>query len=148
MNFLTTKNTVKVLSAISLIFSVNISQNASATEHEKMCKEHIQNKIAWDTSDGAGAYKWEDANLENLCKGTKTPEEPGECFHKVMTGHIKWGDSDKWEWKNAIALCAGTDDADEKIACFEGRIKAGEKWDAAIFQCKSNNSGLNNKVPE
>jgi hypothetical protein len=148
MNILTANNATKILSALALILSVSLSQNVSATEIENICKEHIQNKIAWDSNDGAGAYKWEDANLERLCKGTKTAEEPGECFHKVMTGHVKWGDSDKWEWKNAIALCAGTNDGNKTVACFEGRIKADVKWEEAIFQCKSNNGTLSNKVPE
>ncbi|MEQ1543591.1 hypothetical protein [Methyloglobulus sp.] len=39
--------------------------------------------------------------MESLCKGTKTAEELGECFHKVMSNG---GVSDKWEWKIAIAL--------------------------------------------
>jgi hypothetical protein len=148
MNILTAKNTIKILLALALITIVNLSQNVSASEIENICKEHIQNKIAWDPSDGAAAYKWEEVNLESLCKGTKTAEEPGECFHKVMTGHVKWGVSDKWDWKNAIALCAGTNDADKTVACFEGRIKADVKWEEAIFQCKSNNGSSNNKLPE
>jgi hypothetical protein len=148
MNIFTAKNTIKTLSALALILSANFSQNVTATEIEKICKEHIQNKIAWDPSDGAGAYKWEDANLENLCKGTKTAEEPGECFHNVMTGHVKWGLSDKWDWKNAITLCSGTNDANKTTACFEGRIKADVKWEEAIFQCKSNSGTLTNKLTE
>ena len=148
MNMLTPKNIIKILSAVSLIIGVNFSQTVSATEVEKACKDYVQNKIAWDPSDGAAAFKWEEANLESLCKGTKTAEAPGECFHKVMIGHIKWGDSDKWEWKNAIALCAGSNDGNKTVACFEGRIKADVKWEEAIFQCKVNSGSLTNKVPE
>ena len=59
------------------------------------------------------------ANLESLCKGTKTPEVPGECFHKVIIDHIKLDASDNWEWKNAITLCAGTNNADEKVRRFK-----------------------------
>ena len=149
MSILTAKNKINLLSTLTLLVGLNFIQNVFANELEKICKDHVQNKIAWDPNSGyTSSSKWEEANLESLCKGTKTPEEPGECFHKVMTGHVKWGSSDKWEWKNAIALCAGTNDSDERVACFEGRIKAGEKWDAAIFQCQSNSGGLNNKVPE
>jgi hypothetical protein len=148
MNILTTRNSIRVISALALIVGFNFSQNVAAAETEKTCKEHIQSKIAWDSSDGAAAYKWEEANLESLCKGTSSAEEPGKCFHKVMTGHINWGESHKWEWKNAISLCAGTNDADKTVACFDGRVKAGEKWEEAIFQCKLGNGGSKNKVAE
>lgn len=148
MNILTAKNTIKLLSSITLLLSVNFSQNVGATELEKICKDYVQNKIAWDPSDGADAYKWDEENLERLCKATKTPEEPGECFHKVMVGHVKWGASDKWDWKNAITLCSGTNDANKTAACFEGRVKADVKWEEAIFQCKSNSGSLNNVLPE
>ncbi|WP_411726844.1 hypothetical protein [Methyloglobulus sp.] len=129
---------VRILSAVSILFGLFFTQSAMASEHETACKDHIQNKIAWDSnSPYERSSKWEQANLERLCKGTKNPKEPGECFHKVMTGHVKWGASDKWEWKNAIGLCAGTDNSDERISCFKGRIETGEKWDAAILQCQS-----------
>jgi hypothetical protein len=148
MNILANTNAVKFLSVLSLVLSINISQNASANEHESACKDYVQNKIAWDPNSAyETAQKWEQVNLENLCKGTNTPKAPGECFHKVMTGHVKWGTSDKWEWKNAITLCAGTDNADERISCFNGRVNAGEKWDTAIFQCQSNRNH-NNKILE
>ncbi len=137
MDIRNSKSTL-LLSALALFFSINFSQQVLASEHETACKDHIQDKIAWENDSAYNSSsKWEEANLESLCKGTKTPKEPGQCFHKVMTGHVKWGASDKWEWKNAIGLCAGTNDAEERITCFEGRINAGEKWDAAILQCQS-----------
>lgn len=151
MSIIIYKNTIKLLSVLALISTVSFAQNVSANESEAACKAHIQGKIAWDPNSGyETAQKWEEANLESLCKGTKNPEEPGKCFHHVMTGHVKWGSTDKWDWKNAIALCAATDNSDQRIACFEGRVKSGEKWDTAVFQCQSNNGGggLNNKIPK
>jgi hypothetical protein len=148
MKTLTTCNKLKTLTALSFIVSIQFSSIVSATEHETACAAHIQDKIAWDSnSPYESGQKWEEANLDGLCKGTANPKEPGECFHKVMTGHVKWGASDKWEWKNAIALCAGTNNSDERITCFKGRINTGEKWDAAIFQCQNNSKNLNNVVP-
>ncbi len=141
--------TEKLKLALAFIFGLYFSQNVIATEQETMCKTYINGNIAWDNdSSYNSAAKWDKANIESLCKGTKNPKAPGDCFHKVMTGHVKWGSSDKWKWQNAIKLCAGTDNAEERVACFQGRIKAGEKWDAAIFQCQSNSASLNNKVPE
>ena len=129
---------VRIIPAIPFVLGLCFNQPVFASEHETACKEHIQDKIAWDSnSPYESAQKWDPANLESLCKGTKNPKEPGECFQKVMTGHVKWGASDKWEWKNAISLCAGTDNSDERIACFKGRISAGENWGAAILQCQS-----------
>jgi hypothetical protein len=138
MNILISKSIVRILSAISILFGLSLAQNAMASEHVTACKDHIQNKIAWDSnSPYHSSSKWTESSLESLCKGTKNPKEPGECFQKVMTGHVKWGDSDKWDWKNAVTLCAGTDNSDERISCFKGRIAAGEKWDAAVLQCQS-----------
>ncbi|NOT86376.1 MAG: hypothetical protein HOP02_16690 [Methylococcaceae bacterium] len=149
MNILMIKKSTQALLAVSLMFLLGFSQNISAKSPVSLCKDHIQNKIAWDPNSAyETAQKWEQANLDSLCKGTKSPEEPGKCFHHLMTGHVNWGVSDKWEWKNAIALCAGTNNSDERISCFEGRIKDGEKWDAAIFQCQASSSALDNKVPK
>jgi hypothetical protein len=132
------KSAIKLLPALFLILGAYYSPHVMGTEHESACKDHVQNKIAWDySSPYNSASKWEDANLERLCKGTKNAKEPGECFQKVMTGHVKWGSSDKWEWKNAIALCAGSSKADDTIDCFKGRINSGAKWDEAILQCQS-----------
>jgi hypothetical protein len=127
MKTLTFTTSIKFLSGLALIFTINASQNVIASELETVCKDHVQNKIAWNpNSPYESAQKWEKANLESLCKGTKTPEEPGECFHKVMTGHVKWGGSDKWEWKNAIALCAGTNDAD--VGCGNFSMPIEQQW--------------------
>lgn len=149
MNMLTCSNVIKNLSVIAILLGIGITQNIAASELESACIKNVQNKIAWDVnSPYETAQKWEQPNLEKLCKGTTKPEEPGKCFHELMTGHVNWGTTDKWEWKNAISLCAGTDNSDQRILCFKDRVKAGEKWDAAIFQCQSSNHNLNNKVPE
>lgn len=136
------KSTVKiqVVSAL-LVLALGLSQAVSATGHEDECKASVQGKISWDPgSVDPKAKEWKAENLDALCKGTKNAAEPGQCFQKVMTGNLRWGESDKWEWKNALSLCAGADNADERIACFKGRIDAGEKWDTAIFQCQAHNS--------
>lgn len=145
MKILTKLNVIKSLTVLGFIVSINFSGNVLANEHEAACKAHIQGQIAWDTdSNYNSAAKWEDINLERLCTGTKNPKEPGECFHHVMTGHVKWGASDKWEWKNAIDLCAGTDSADKTITCFKDKIAAGKEYDDAINSCKSSSNKVTN----
>jgi hypothetical protein len=73
--------------------------------------------------------KLETAHLERLCKGTKTPHEPGECFHKVISGQAGSQIIDKDNWENVITFCAGTDNSDERISCLKTKIDAGEKQD-------------------
>ena len=104
-----------------------------ANEHEPECSKHIQDKIAWDSN---GHTQWEQANINKLCQGTTKPKEPGECFNKVMNGHVKWGDGDKWKWENAIRLCAGTSNSEQTITCFQNRVHADTSWEEAILQCQ------------
>ncbi len=138
MNILTKHIFMKIAIALSIIFLANFSQSAIASQHETACKEHIQGKIAWNPSSSySSASKWEDKNLDFLCKGTKDPKAPGDCFHHVMNGHVSYGDSDKWDYKNAIELCKGSDNADSTVNCFKGKITDKVKWEDAIAQCQS-----------
>lgn len=130
----TMMKTTLVLALLALLFS----QGGAASEHVTACKTHIQGKIAWDPSSNfESASKWEEKNLEYLCKGTNNAKAPGECFHHVMTGHVSHGDSDKWEYQNAMELCKGTDDADATVNCFKGKIADKIKWEDAISQCQA-----------
>jgi hypothetical protein len=138
MNILTTQNFMKMAGGLCIIFLANFNQTAVAGEHETACKDHIQGKIAWNPgSNYTSASKWEDKNLEYLCKGTKDPKAPGDCFHHVMNSHVSYGDSDKWDYKNAIELCKGSDNADDTVNCFKGKIADKVKWEDAIAQCQA-----------
>jgi len=137
------KTLIKALALTGMVFGLSLSQTVLADEHEAACAEHIQSKIAWDYD---GRKQWDAANIERLCKGTKAPKEPGECFNKVLHGGINWGSDNKWEWQNAINLCAGSNNSDEKISCFQKRVAAGETWPTATLQCQSGGS-FDNKVP-
>ncbi len=138
MNILTTHNFMKVAVAVGIIFLANFSQNAVASEHEVACKEHIQGKIAWDpNSNYTSASKWEEINLDYLCKGTTDPKAPGDCFHHVMNGHVSYGSSDKWDYKNAMELCKSSDNADSTVTCFKEKIAKNVKWEDAIAQCQA-----------
>ena len=138
MNILRIKRTTKMMAGLLVLVALNLSQIASGSEHEDSCKTNIQDKIAWNpTSNYASASKWDDKNLVYLCKDTKNPKAPGECFHGVMTGHVSHGESDKWEYKNAIELCKGTSDAKQTIDCFKGKITEKVDWETAIKQCQA-----------
>ena len=126
------KNALKTIGVLGLVAVVYTSP-VIANEHELNCAKHIQDKITWDSN---GHTQWEQTNINKLCQGTTKPKEPGECFNKVMTGHVKWGDSDKWQWENAIRLCAGTSDSDQTITCFQNRVHANTSWEEAILQCQ------------
>ena len=103
--------------------------------------QHLQDKVAWDNK---GHTQWEQVNIIKLCQGTTNPKEPGECFDKVMNGHIKWGEGDVWKWENAISLCAGTSDAEKTIDCFQKQIHASTAWDKAIQQCQFKDASTTN----
>jgi hypothetical protein len=138
MNIFTTHNFMKMAVSLGIIFLTNFSQSAIASENVTSCKQHIQGKISWDpTSNYTSASQWEDKNLDYLCKGTKDPKAPGDCFHHVMNGHVSHGDSDKWEYKNVLELCKGSDNADVTVKCFKGKIADKVKWDDAIAQCQA-----------
>lgn len=134
MATMTTKRIFKTISIFSFLFGISLSMNVAADEHEAACSKHIQDKISWDYD---GRNHWDQTNIDTLCKGTSSPKEPGECFNKVMTGKVKWGNDDKWKWKNAVSLCSGTNNADERVGCFEKRMADGVEWNAAILQCQS-----------
>jgi hypothetical protein len=138
MNILTTHKFMRMAIILGFTLLANFSQNAVAIEHDTVCKEYIQGKIAWDPgSNYTSASKWEEKNLDYLCKGTKDPKGPGDCFHHVMNGHVSYGDSDKWEYKNALELCKGSDNADSTVNCFKGKIADKVKWEDAIVQCQA-----------
>ena len=126
------KNVLRSLTIVGFLATSYISP-VMANEHESECAKHIQNKIAWDSN---GHAQWEQTNINKLCQGTVKPKEPGECFNRVMSGHIKWGSGDQWKWENAINLCAGTSDSEHTITCFQNRVNANTSWEEAILQCQ------------
>ena len=134
------KNTLKSIIFLGFLAAAYTSR-VMANEHELNCAKHIQDKIAWDTN---GHTKWEQTNINKLCQGTAKSKEPGECFNKVMNGHVKWGDGDKWKWENAIRLCAGTSDSEQTITCFQNRVHTVTSWEEAILQCQLNESSNKN----
>lgn len=138
MNKINTINSMRKIAGLILVLAACFGQALFASEHEDACKANIQGKIAWDpTSNYTSASKWDDKNLAYLCKDTKNPKAPGECFHHVMTGHVSYGDGDKWDYQNAIELCKGTSNADEPINCFKGKIADKVDWKTAIQQCQA-----------
>jgi hypothetical protein len=126
------KTILKSLTILGFL-AASYTSPVMANEHESDCSKHIQDKIAWDSN---GHTQWEQININKLCQGTTKPKEPGECFNKVMNGHVKWGDGDKWKWENAIRLCAGTSDSEQTITCFQNRVHADTAWEEAILQCQ------------
>ena len=140
MRDIKTKNILKAISIFGLL-AVAYANPAAANQKDSACTQHIQDKVAWDNK---GHTQWEQGNLTKLCQGTTNPKEPGECFNKLMNGHIKWGDGDVWQWENAISLCAGTNDSDKTIKCFQKQIHEGTAWDKAILQCQSKDAATDN----
>ncbi len=143
MNIMHYLSPLKILSMSALVVGLSVCQVSLANEHVSECKNHIQNKIAWNDD---GKTQWEEKNLAALCKDTTNPKEPGECFNKIMHGKVNWGGGDKWEWKNALSLCSGSNDSDATVACFKKRIEAKENWNTAILECQLGTKH-SNKIP-
>ena len=99
-----------------------------------VCAGQVQDRIAWDYQ---GSTHWAESNVDRLCQGAVTSEEPAICFQRVMHDGIDWGGGSRWQWENAIDLCEGTNDAAGTIACFQGRIRAGDPWQQAIRACET-----------
>ena len=128
------KTLIKFTSLLGLLAALQVSPVSANPNETAACASHIQEKISWDND---GHAKWEQKNIEKLCKGTTSPKEPGECFKKVMSGHVKWGEGDKWEWENAVNLCSGTNDSEQTIECFKKQVHAGTAWKEAVTQCQA-----------
>lgn len=115
--------------SLMLIAGQAYADNAS----EKQCFDDVQGKIAWDNSKN---MNWDPKNVQQLCKGTVKPSQPGQCFNTVMNGHINWGQGTDWEWQNAINLCSGSNDAEKTVQCFKNAIAAEKDWREAIMTCQ------------
>jgi hypothetical protein len=122
------------MSLVLLMFGLFLApvQVAKVQSSESQCLDLVQGQIAWNYE---GNRTWSPTNVQNLCRGTDNPRQPGQCFHRAMHGGINWGGGTKWQWENALALCAGTNNADETISCFQEKIRSGVGWSDAIRTC-------------
>ena len=84
-----------------------------------------------------GGRPWSDANIERLCKAAPTSKAPAQCFAKIMTEGLDYGDGRNWSPESALSLCAGSTDTDATIACFSDKISAGDTWAVAVPACAS-----------
>ncbi|HEY8187305.1 MAG TPA: hypothetical protein VIF64_14620 [Pyrinomonadaceae bacterium] len=127
-----------VLIAVSLLlpvfafFLLEPPQVAEVQSSESECFDLVQGRIAWNYE---GNRSWSPNNIQNLCRGTSNPRQPGRCFYRAMHGNINWGGGTRWQWENALQLCAGTNDADETISCFQEKVRSGLGWSDAIRAC-------------
>lgn len=121
------------LSLVIAFFSFfSITANANP-ETEKQCFSDVQGKIAWNAEKN---MNWDPKNVEQLCKGTEKPSQPGQCFNNIMNGHVNWGQGTDWEWQNAINLCSGSNDAEKTVQCFKNAVGLGKDWQEAILTCQ------------
>ena len=99
---------------------------------ENACFHAIEGKVAWNYS---GEKRWNQQNVERLCRGTSKALEPGRCFQGVLFDGIDWGGGTRWKWENALDLCEGTSDAAGTIRCFQRWVGTGLHWTEAIARC-------------
>jgi hypothetical protein len=96
------------------------------------CFDSVQGAVAWNYQ---GDAAWNPDNVNALCAGAESSQQPAWCFLHVMFGGVDWGGGTNWEWQNALDLCKGTFDAAGRIACFKGQIASGVHWTGAIAAC-------------
>lgn len=69
-------------------------QNSSSLENQ--CAQMVQGKVAWNR---AGATRWDETNIRNLCQGTTNPAATISCFTTEINTHNNWS--------RAIQSCKG-----------------------------------------
>ena len=80
-----------VLAASALIVAPAIAQ----TPAEQQCHDAIQGKVAWSQG---GSTKWNEGNVQKLCKGTTDPSATVACFQAQIATHN--------DWSRGITACA------------------------------------------
>lgn len=119
--------------------SQSSSPPATATESASTCVNSIQGKIAWNYHN---SKTWGKTNLDRLCSGAETSEQPGVCFNQIMHSGVNWGGGTKWKWQNALNLCQGTKNANATVSCFKNEISNKHPWPNAIKTCKSSSANV------
>ena len=117
------------------VFNKNVVMVQAFKTHESDCINHVQGKIAWDK---AGKQKrWAAANVNKLCKGTKSAYAPGTCFKYTLSNGKAWGEKPfhHMDWKFALDLCEGTSNANATTQCFKNAIATGKTLSQAVNQC-------------
>lgn len=124
--------TAPVLTAPVLTMPVLTMPTGGFVPVSLKCRRAVQGKIAWNYS---GNKSWGTANLERLCRGAATSEEPARCFNRAMHGGINWGGGTRWQLKNALDLCEGSTNATATISCFQGELQNTGSWKKATETC-------------
>lgn len=112
-----------------------ILQQNETNANDNTCFDAVQGNIAWDQN---GVNKqWSPANINKLCEGAETSEQPALCFQNVLHGNIATGKGlTNWNWGQAIALCSGTTKAETTISCYESEIAKGRTHQKAVNTCR------------
>lgn len=120
--------------AINNDLEINLQQDKNNTD-ENICFNAVQGNIAWDQN---GVNKqWSPTNINKLCEGAETSEQPALCFQNVLHGKIATGEGlNNWNWSQAITLCRGTTSAEKTISCYESEIVKGQTHQKAVDTCR------------
>ena len=104
-------------------------------EIEQACFDEVQGKIAWDNA--GRAKRWSPRNVDRLCRGTRSPKAPGQCFNFMLFRGQDWGrkPDDPMDWTYAIDLCEGTSNANTTTRCFIQAMNRRRDVAAAVASC-------------
>lgn len=114
--------------------NVPLLQNKNNAD-KNTCFDAVQGNIAWDQN---GVNKqWSPTNINKLCEGAETSEQPALCFQNVLHGNVATGEGlNNWSWSQAIELCRGTTSAEKTISCYESEIAKGQPHQRAVNICR------------
>lgn len=138
------------ITAAILGFAVIACFSAPAVA-KNACYDAIQEKIAYDYQ---GNTAWSPINIDTLCEGVETTQEPATCFDLAMHGGVLNRDrSPTWNWQEASRLCSRTSSYERTILCFVqkrfdenfSRADAIAYCNAASFEARSQAS-LSGKI--
>lgn len=134
-------NRTQITAAI-LGFAIIACFSAPASA-KNTCYNAVQGKIAYDYQ---GNTAWTPRNIDSLCKGYETTQEPATCFDLAMHGGVLNRDrSPAWNWQEAFGLCSRSSSYEQTILCFVkkrfdenfSRADAIEYCSAASFEARS-----------
>ncbi|MEE2567612.1 hypothetical protein [Hyphobacterium marinum] len=108
-----------------------LTQSAGASG-DRTCHDAVQGRIAWNQS---GNTQWADANVNALCEGAESSDQPAACFDRVMHQGVERAGGGQWRWQEVRDLCRGSRNAGDRIACYESRVASGASLSDAISSC-------------
>ncbi len=111
------RNTLLITSFALICSTSNDVSAFPDTDSEAECIDLVQGKVSWEW-DANGTKYWSSNYVTRLCKGTKTANEPVDCY--VAAAHEK-SVRLVTRFKDAMTLCRGVSSARDTLECIRNQ---------------------------